>query len=276
LRDNLDSRNIAGSGAKDEMAFLGDVERVLYDKNPLESVICQVRFPTILRVESELPSNFQDRIRENFPLFKESSEEEIAIPPEVAKVFGRQFVEAMPGRNYNFSSEDEAWQVSLTRDFLALTCRKYERWERFREQFEIPLSALLDVYKPSSFSRVGLRYRDLIRRSVLGISGLPWGQLLNANIAGELGDSEVAERIQNVKKEIVFELPDSAQARMIQVLGNAKGEQVYLIDTDFFTTHKTEVSNVWGRLGTFNRYARWIFRWCISEQLHRAMGPKSI
>src|SRR5438128_2527221 len=131
------------------MAFSDDVQRVLYDKNPLESVICQVRFPTILRVESELPSAFQDRIRETFPIFNESSAEEIGIPPEVAKVLGRQFAEAMPGRNYNFSSEDGTWPVSLTRDFLALTCRKYERWEGFKEQFEISLSAFLAEYKPN-------------------------------------------------------------------------------------------------------------------------------
>ena len=41
------------------MSFLGAFDRVLYDKNPLESVICQVKFPTILRVDSELPSAFK-------------------------------------------------------------------------------------------------------------------------------------------------------------------------------------------------------------------------
>jgi hypothetical protein len=58
-----------------QMAFLDNVERVLYEKNPLESVICQVRFPTILRVDSEVPSDFQDRIRGRFPIFSESSDE---------------------------------------------------------------------------------------------------------------------------------------------------------------------------------------------------------
>ena len=258
------------------MPFFGEVERVLYEKNPLDAVVCQVRFPTILRVESELPSAFQDRIREKFPLFAEASEQEAALPPEVAKLFGRQFTEAMPGRNFNFTSEDGKWQVSLTRDFLAFTCRKYERWEGFKEQFETPLLALLDVYKPTFFSRVGLRYRDVIRRNALGMQGRPWRDLLNPKIAGELGDDEFAGHIKNLKKEIVFNLPDSAQGRMVQMLGSSKGEQVYLIDTDFFTSQKTEVNNVWGRLGTFNKYARWAFRWCISEQLHRAMGPKPI
>jgi uncharacterized protein (TIGR04255 family) len=258
------------------MAFLSDVERVLYDKNPLESVICQVRFPTILRVDSELPSDFQDRIREPFPIFSDSSDEGIPIPPEVAKVLGRQFLEGMPGRTYNFTSEDGTWQVSLTRDFLAFTCRKYDRWEGFKDQFESPLSALLGVYKPSFFSRVGLRYRNVIRRSTLGITESPWNELLNSQVAGELVDKEVAEHIKTLKKDVLFDLPDFAQARMIQAFGKSKGEPVYVIDTDFFTTQKTEANNVWRRLGTFNRYARWSFRRCISEKLHSAMGPHSV
>jgi uncharacterized protein (TIGR04255 family) len=229
-----------------------------------------------LRIDSELPSAFQDRIRERFPLFKESSDQEIAIPDQVAKLLGRQFADSMPGRSYNFTSEDGTWEASLTRDFLAFTCRKYERWEVFRERFEIPLSALTEVYKPSFYSRVGLRYRDVIRRSALGIQGVPWRQLLKPQVAGELGDEGLADHIKSQKKEMIFDLPDSAQARMVQAIANSKGEQVYLIDTDFFTTEKTEANNVWGRLGTFNRYARWAFRWCISDELHRAMGPKSI
>ena len=257
------------------MSFLGAFDRVLYDKNPLESVICQVKFPTILRVDSELPSAFQDRIRETFPLFREPSVEEVNIPPEFAKLLGKQF-ERLPGRNYNFLSEDENWQVNLTRDFLALTCRKYERWEIFKEQLQIPLKAFCDEYKPSFFSRVGLRYRNIIRRSVLGVSELTWGVLLSANIAGELAVEDAAEHIRNFKKEILFDLPDSAQARMLHGLTTANDEQAYLIDTDFFATSKTEANNVWEKLGTFNQYARGIFRWCISERLHDAMGPRRI
>lgn len=258
------------------MAFLEDVERVLYEKNPLESVICQVRFPTILRVDSELPSTFQDRIRERFPIFSESSDEEMLIPSEVAKVLGRQFLEGMPGRTYNFTSEDGAWQVSLTRDFLAFTCRKYERWEGFKGQFETPLSALLDIYKPNFFSRVGLRYRNVIRRSMLSIPATPWHELLDSQVAGELVDTEAAEQIKRLRKEILFDLPDLAQARMIHSFGISRGEQVYVIDTDFFTTQKTEANDVSRRLGIFNRYARSFFRKCISEQLHRAMGPNPV
>lgn len=43
--------------------------RVVYDKSPLVEVVCQLRFPTVLRIEAEVPSAFQEAVRSRFPLF---------------------------------------------------------------------------------------------------------------------------------------------------------------------------------------------------------------
>lgn len=240
-------------------------------------MICQVRFPTILRIESELPANFQDRIRAKFPLFNESSSEgQIEIPQEIAKLLSRQL--DVPGQNYNFVSEDRSWGVNLTRDFLALSCRKYERWERFLERLEIAMSALNDEYHPSFFSRVGLRYQNAIHRSRLDLSDKSWSQLLRTEIAGELGNDDFAKCIKIFKKDVQFVLADGTQTRMLNGLTKTKTteEEVYVIDTDFFTTERTEVPDAWEKLKRFNEYARSIFRWSIADELHRAMGPKQI
>ena len=45
-----------------------EATRVIYHKNPLTDVICQLRFPPILKIDSEIPSLFQDTIREQYPL----------------------------------------------------------------------------------------------------------------------------------------------------------------------------------------------------------------
>ncbi len=51
-----------------------EVQRVIYRKNPLEQVICQFRFPAILRIDTETPADFQERIRNDFPQFAEQTE----------------------------------------------------------------------------------------------------------------------------------------------------------------------------------------------------------
>ena len=48
-----------------------DAPRVMYERNPLVEVICQVRFPPVLRIEAQLPDAFQDRIRDVFPIYND-------------------------------------------------------------------------------------------------------------------------------------------------------------------------------------------------------------
>ena len=60
-------------------ASFPSIERVIYQNNTLGEVVCQLRFPTILRIEASSPADFQDAIREAYPLFitKKSPE----LPP---------------------------------------------------------------------------------------------------------------------------------------------------------------------------------------------------
>lgn len=57
-----------------------EVKRVIYKKNPLHQVICQLRFPPILKVDAEIPSIFQEKIRGEFPNFKETTEVNMELP----------------------------------------------------------------------------------------------------------------------------------------------------------------------------------------------------
>ena len=47
--------------------------REIYEKAPLIQVVCQLRFPPVLRIESQIPADFQERIRARFPLFERNS-----------------------------------------------------------------------------------------------------------------------------------------------------------------------------------------------------------
>ena len=41
--------------------------RCIYRKNQLAEVICQLRFPEILTIETNIPAQFQEAIRGDFP-----------------------------------------------------------------------------------------------------------------------------------------------------------------------------------------------------------------
>lgn len=254
--------------------------RVIYRRHSLDEVICQLRFPSILRIDAEVPADFQDRIRHEYPLFEEqrSLEQTMEIPPEISKLMGLELQLGGGKQGYKFSSNDNAWEVVLTRDFLALTTKTYERWEDFRTHLNAPLAALLDIYKPDSFSRIGLRYKNVIRKTNLGLKDKEWAELLQPHIAGELS-STIAPSIQKTGHESVMTLEGGiGQVRFRHGMPVVKEgtESRYVIDSDFFSDEKMEVANAMERLDRFHREAGRLFRWCISDQLHSAMEPQPI
>src|SRR5258708_8229163 len=126
------------------------VERVIYDKNPLEDVIGQLRFPPILKIETGVPDDFQERIRDRYPDYVANA---VGVPAELRSILPA----GLSGTNHEFQSRDKKWKVSLTKSFIALTSKEYIRWEDFKERFRPALEALGEIYKPTVYDRTVLR-----------------------------------------------------------------------------------------------------------------------
>jgi len=259
------------------MPFL-ETPRVLYNKNPLEEVICQVRFPPILRIASELPAAFQERIRQQYPLFQEGRtiEQELPLPAELGKRLGLEIGSVVV---YEFASADGAQTVALSRDALALTSRRYERWESFWMQLATPLQALQEEYAPAFFTRVGLRYINVVRRGALGLSGVSWSQLIKPYLVGVLALPEMEPHVEQDLQQSLIRLQGArGQVRINNGLArDAVGsEEPYIIDSDFFIDERTETKDAGDTLAGFNRKAGNLFRWCIEDRLHEAMEPQPL
>lgn len=262
----------------DDLPF-PEVPRILYDKNPLEFVICQLRFPPILKIEAELPSGFQEAVRSRFPLFNDARPPAgfaVGLPQELTNLLGAMLPMPVP-RTYEFTSSDGTWQITLTRESLALTCRKYKRWEEFRGMLEAPFSALLGQYSPAFFNRIGLRYRDVIRRSELGLADVPWNELLRPELAGEF-HSPLARNIKLATHQLVLSLSNGAAQVLIQhgIAPHQDQEICYYIDNDFSTEQRRETKDAMETLDYFSKQSWRLFRGCIADRLHDAMGPRAI
>jgi uncharacterized protein (TIGR04255 family) len=254
-----------------------DKPRVVYGKKPTEQVICQLRFPTILRIDTEPPVTFQDRVRDQYPVLIEKKHEFLPIPKEMIGLFGADFRFGKP--SFDFISADEKWKLTLAADFLSLSTSDYERWEIFREHLVTPFQALIEIYKPPFFTRIGLRYRDVIQKTVLNLADVSWDELLNPAVAGALSVKEIASAVMHVAKDITFSLPaNSGQLRVRHGLGKRdEGEEMcYVIDADFFTDARKEVQYAQTTLDTYHTEARLLFQWCITDKLHNALDPKPV
>ena len=265
---------------------LAPITRVLFEHNPLAEVISQVRFPAILGIEASLPVQFQESVRTLLPTFEEQqiSVASFGLPDEVQRIV-RSLPHSPSSKQYVFGSADGMWSLTLSRDALSLGCKEYRRWEEFRDLFIKALGEFEKLYRPAFYSRVGLRYRNVILRSKLGLSDTPWAKLLKTHIASELGAPDLdTNEIDLDVHQFILKLPaENGRVRVQhgigQLVASAEGqaaENVYVIDNDFYTEPQTEIPNAPRILDYFNSQSGRLFRWCITPELEQAMGPRRL
>jgi uncharacterized protein (TIGR04255 family) len=261
----------------DDPAPFPESERIVYARNPLELVICQLRFPSVLKISSEPPADFQDRVRKEFPLYCEVPTVSFgtSLPSEVSTVVSRM-LPIPTTRAYEFSSANKEWAVTLTQESLALTCTNYTRWEAFRARLGELLEVFVNLYQPPFFTRIGLRYRDVINRTELGLVGVSWSDLLSKELGGVF-HSAIAGSIEGLAYQLVLTLQGGAAKVTIQHGLAQKGEELcYIVDSDFYVTNRTETQNAIDILNYFNRQSGRLFRWSIADRLHRALEPRPV
>ena len=253
-----------------------EAKQAIYKRNLLDEVICQVRFPTILKIDTEIPAAFQEVLRSVYPNLRESSELLFDVrlassqspTEELQQVHGSRDI-----KNYEFVSEDGKWKVNLTRSFLALSTKEYIRWEDFIGKFEKALQEFVHIYEPTYFTRAGLRYVDVVVRSKLGLEGVDWSELIQDYILGVLSVDSIKGEIGSYENTFEVRLEEEGVVRVSTktVQSSASGEPCYLLDSDFFNRKRLKHEEVLPILGNLHGSALNLFRWCIKDKLHNAM-----
>jgi len=250
-------------------------KRVIYGRAPLAEVICQVRYPSLLRIEAEPPAAFQEAVRARFPYYEVARKGlPDQLPAEILKLLS-----GTAGKSdHVFSSDDRQTTITLGIDGLSLTTRAYTQWEDFRADLVLALEALVANYKPAFYTRVGLRYQNVIVRSEIGLQDVPWSKLLQASIAGELTLPRWEEQIQEFHNTIRCNLPDGGAFLLQHGYGKRVGstEDGYIIDFDFYNDARTEVNDGLTAADTLNQHSGSAFRACISPVLHDRLEPHDL
>jgi len=253
-----------------------DSPRVKYRNNPLVEVICQLRFPKILRIEAEIPLAFQEAIRAEYPVFNTTQ----SVPLLIGISSVSQSTFANQSRAYEFVNQKGDWKISLTSDFISLSTVDYQCWEEFRERLSNVISVLDEHYSPPYFVRTGLRYQDFISRSQLRIENSPWQNLFKASLLGILTTNELKQEDIIESLSIFACRLDFAEAMVRVQHGTGQKEDTkeigYLIDSDFFTDSPMETKDVATTLELFNQEAGRLFRWCITDELQQALEPEPV
>ncbi len=252
--------------------------RVVYRKNQLGDVICQLRFPEILTIAAKPPVDFQEAIRADYPKYSSRME---APAPKLAGVPGNLTLQNQPAAiNYQFVSADGVWRVNLTAKFISLACNRYTSWEEFAAKLDKPLAAFIQIYKPAYFERIGLRYVNFISRKVLGLERTPYRDLIAERYLGVIADEQIPEPAvgrSSVDAEIALRggcrVKLHAGPGQVHRAGKSDGEVKFIFDQDLYMPGKVAPNLSAPALQTLHAQAWSIFRDAITDELHDAMEP---
>ena len=111
--------------------------REVYAVNPLEEVICQLRFPAVLQISAAPPAAFQDAIREDYPWYEEQ-EAGLGLPQEFMDLLPPGIpLPRMPRQSlHRFYTENRARSITLEQESVAVADNYYRDWTSFRKEIE--------------------------------------------------------------------------------------------------------------------------------------------
>ena len=237
------------------------VEDIHLVNAPLREVICQVRFPTILRIAHEEPTEFQDRIRARFPVLE--IERSVVVETEGVKPGGRV---GFPPPVFRFLSPDRTRTVSLGPDFYALSVTAYQHWADFAAHLAYTAEAAQEVYTIPYATRIGLRYINTLDRSFSdsgefsGVLDLLRDELTvmlktDAILAPELA----MHRIQTTTDG------DRFTFRYGLIHEGTPPEPKFLLDFDHYAEDDLSLDDLLPRCDRYHRHIYNAFHWCIAD-----------
>ncbi|MBX7133446.1 MAG: TIGR04255 family protein [Fimbriimonadaceae bacterium] len=248
-----------------------DFQRIVFKRNPLREVICQVRFDDILRIQSEVPVDFQERVGTAFPIYEEQQTLELRLDEPLPK-------SPSASRSHLFKSEDLQTNCALSRGSISLSTLSYTQWEDFSKGISLAVDALLATYGKSMkrVTRIGLRYRNIIDRDEINMKKRLWRKLINKSLLGPLSLSSVNEvEVPQLHQVFRFDYQDVSALIQAGLINETKREKsAFFIDVDLFlespiSTNARSIMEVVERL---HSYSGPLFHWATTEELRRALG----
>ena len=253
--------------------MFSDEPRCIYRNNQIAEVICQFRFPEILKIAAEAPAAFQEAIRAAYPQYVRRQE-----PPRLP--VGIPAPKQEPVVNHQFTSADGLWRINLTSKFISLSCARYTRWEDFAQRLDQPLAALIQTYHPAYFERVGLRYMNFFSRKELELEGTRYSKMFAPWCLGPLVMEDIDE-VGTTRCSVDSDIPLSHGCRakihagpgMVRKNGKPDTESKFVLDLDLYMQGSFPLNTCIGALNTLHLHAGSLFRGAITDLTHNAMNP---
>lgn len=249
-----------------------------FKRNSIFEVVFQAQFPQLLEIEEKLPVEFQNSVRDDYPELQINLPNKLPneIPEEVRNVIMREIMNS-GSKNYYFLSENNDWRISLSKESLSLSNHgTYKDFEEFLEKVSKLLTNFESKYKPAYYTRIGLRFRNIISPKIIGKEDLNWQNIIPNVIASEFNDENLRKSLSTFQKVSNYQNEEGDRLNLLhsfsKVAGKFKGlnlnkEEAYIIDIDCYNINKTKgINDVIKKLNIFRGRKNDIFAWSTTPE----------
>lgn len=252
-------------------------EPVQLSAAPLETVLTQLRFLSVAKLESQdYIAGFQDRIRKEYPRF---SSEQVALPFQLP--VGAAGVQPVTRTLWRMASFDSRWVLTLTQDFLTLETTTYTHRDDFVGRWAAILEAFQQSFDGITAIRYGLRYVNRIDDPNLMSRIMELVKPAGLGIVSQLPGAEGADVAMN---EALLSVPEGKmRARWGILPPNAMHDpsiqpstrRSWILDYDLFqeaSSAPLNLAEIQGLASKFAERGYALFRWMVEDEFLKAFG----
>jgi uncharacterized protein (TIGR04255 family) len=232
------------------------VESVRYTRNFIKTVVCELRFPTLLDLEMAPPAKLQAALRKEFPIYDKQKSVDVSVGNSVSSE-----------NAYYFRTVKGDWTVGLRSSSLSVETHAYTEFSDFYDRLDRVLNAAEKIIDTDFFTRVGLRYINVV--PVVMSDGL--NEWINPGLIGALSDNVFGD-IEQYASELQGST-DSGKYSLRQALKyRSEGKAEYVLDYDFFQENVKLVDTL-GLVSEFNKINFSLFHYCLGTKAIEFLGP---
>ncbi len=230
-----------------------------YARNFIKQAVCELRFPTLYELEGPRPpASFAHALRKDYPNHAVVESVTVGGPT--------------PSRSnvHSFKSRQQHWTVNLTASSVVLETSQYDSFAEFKARLSHLVNAVGPIIDCDFFTRVGLRYINLLPYSRSGIRD--W---INPALVGALSDGVFGDALEHHGR-VGGSINGGSyllQHGLVAVLSGESKE--YTLDFDFSSEDVT-IDNTLDVVQNLHDQEHSLFEWALGPKAKLHLGPSDL
>ncbi len=233
-----------------------EVPREVFDKNYLDQVIVEIRYPTYLHLKETAIPEISDKLRKDFPRY-EAGETRQVTPAGVTE----------PEAVFSFSNRQNNFKIEVTSSRVVLSTHDYQSFENFLNNFKYVLDNCIPSLKAPFFTRIGLRFINNIKD--ISADGNDLADWINSDLVRPIG-TEIGS-VFTMKNEITGPLECGGRYGFRYGLAPPEVKsRHFILDYDYFN-EDVEADACIDLLDDYHKLHFPFFWWSLGEKAKEAL-----